>query len=153
MDYTEDTRNGRLPDPSLAQEADYYSGVNSKRLVAWIFDGILIGVICAVLLFFTTLPAVFILPFFFFFVGFAYRTFTLSGGSATWGMRLVGMELRRADGTKFDLNTAFMHTLLYTVGFAVTPMHVISMIMMLVTERKQGLPDMILGTAPIRRSI
>ncbi len=29
-------------------------------------------------------------------VGFLYRTATIAGGSATWGMRLMGIELRRA---------------------------------------------------------
>ena len=114
---------------------------------------ILVAILGAFLIPFTAFTAVFFLPFFFLLVGFAYRFLTIAGGSATWGMRITGMELRRADGTKMDFRTAFLHTLIYTVSVAMTPLQLISIIMMLVNDRKQGLNDMMLGTAPIRRTV
>jgi uncharacterized RDD family membrane protein YckC len=101
---------------------------------------------------FTAFTAVFFLPFFFLVVGFAYRVLTIAGGSATLGMRIAGVELRRADSSHFDFSTAFLHTLIYTVSVGVFPLQLISVILMLVTPQKQGLHDMILSTAAIRRS-
>ena len=153
MDDILDNRMGRLPDPADAAEAGYYSGVNAKRLLAWVLDVLLIGLVGMLLLPLTGFLAVFFLPVWFLIVGFLYRTWTLASGSATWGMRIAGMELRREDGTKFDLGTAVLHTLLYTVAVAVAPLQLISVILMLVTERKQGLHDMVLSTAPIRSAL
>ena len=42
---TQDNRLGRLPDPEDPVESAYYDGVLSKRLVAWIIDGIIVTVI------------------------------------------------------------------------------------------------------------
>ena len=49
---------------------------------------------------------------------------TLAGGSATWGMRFTGIELRRGDGTRFDFATALLHTALYTVCISVVVLQV-----------------------------
>ena len=153
VDTMTNDRLGRLPDPKDPQEAAYYDGINAKRLLAFILDALLIFMLGIILTPFTAFTAFFFMPLFFIIVGFIYRTLTLAGGSATWGMRIMGMELRRQDGTKFDFGTAFLHTLLYSVAVAVSPLQLISVIMMLVTERKQGLHDMLLNTAPIRRSV
>ena len=37
-----------LPDPSL--RADFYAGIRTKRLVAWVFDVVLIGVISVIMM-------------------------------------------------------------------------------------------------------
>ena len=79
-----------------------------------------------------------------------YRVLTLAGGSATWGMRMTGIEIRQGNGAKLDFGTATLHTFLYTAAVMISPLQLISIIMMLVTSQKQGLHDMILGTAPIR---
>ena len=58
--------------------------------------------------------------------GFLYRTATIAGGSATWGMRFVGIELRRGDGSRFDLLTAVLHTGIYMVCISVIVLQAIS---------------------------
>jgi uncharacterized RDD family membrane protein YckC len=153
MDMTMDDRMGRLPNPDDKPEAGYYRKVTSKRLVAWIVDSILIAILCALLIPFTAFTAVFFLPFFWLIVGVAYRVLTLAAGSATWGMRFAGIELRREDGSKFNLATALVHTLLYSLFMAMFILQMISIVLMLTTARRQGLHDMILRTAAIRREV
>ena len=84
-------------------------------------------------------------------VGFVYRTITIAGGSATWGMRLMGIELRRADGSRFDLMTAILHTAIYTVAFGVLVLQLVSCLAMAGSRYGQGLPDLILRTTAINR--
>ena len=45
-----------------------------------------------------------------------------------------------------------MHTLGYTLSWAVFPLQLISGAMMLGTSRKQGLSDLVMGSAAINRS-
>jgi uncharacterized RDD family membrane protein YckC len=138
-----------LPDPM--RNAGLYAGVPFKRAVAWIIDTVLIGVLAALVVPFTAFTGLFFFPFLILLVGFFYRWFTLSGGSATWGMRLMAIELREADGGRFSSQTALLHTLGYSVSVAMAPLQLISMILMLVTERGQGLTDVILGTTALNR--
>jgi RDD family. len=84
-------------------------------------------------------------------IGFLYRLATLAGGSATWGMRLVGMELRDGRDLPFDGGIAFMHTLGYSVSVAMAPLQLISVVLMITSARRQGLTDMLLGTVPLNR--
>jgi uncharacterized RDD family membrane protein YckC len=153
MTYADDTRMGRLPDPASSTEADYYFGVTFRRLIAWVIDGIIIAIISGFLVPFTAFTAVFFLPAFWLVVGVAYRTLTLAIGSGTWGMKIVGIEMRREDGTRFDFGTALVHTLLYSLFMAFFVLQIISIVLMLTTARKQGLHDLMLRTAAIRRSI
>lgn len=153
MDTTMNDQLGRLPDTDVAAEAVYYDRVTSKRLLAWILDSILIMILGTLLIPFTAFAAVFFLPFFFLVIGFAYRVLTMTGGSATLGMRIAGIEFRRADGSRFDFGTAVLHTLLYTVWVGVFPLQLVSIVLMLITPQKQGLHDLILSTAAIRRSV
>ena len=138
-----------LPDPT--RNAGFYAGVPFKRAVAWVFDMVLIGVLAALIVPFTAFTGLFFFPFLMLVVGFFYRWFTLSGGSATWGMRLMSIELREADGGRFSSQTALLHTLGYSVSVAMAPLQLISVILMLVTERGQGLTDVILGTTALNR--
>jgi len=86
-------------------------------------------------------------------LGFAYRTVTIARGSATWGMRLMSIELRTADDAPLDLSAAALHTLGYTVSLALPLLQVISVVMMLGTARRQGLTDMVLGTVCLNRRV
>jgi uncharacterized RDD family membrane protein YckC len=84
-------------------------------------------------------------------VGFLYRTASIASGSATWGMRFMGIELRRHDGSRFDLTTALLHTGIYTVSFSVIVLQIISCGAILTTRYGQGLNDIILRTTAINR--
>ncbi|MDP5086788.1 MAG: RDD family protein [Yoonia sp.] len=126
-----------------------YDGVPLKRGIAWVFDMMLIAFLCALVLPFTAFTGIFFFPFLMLVVGFIYRWFTIAGGSATWGMRLVGVSLRDHHGAPLSSGLALAHTLGYTVSVAIFPLQLISVILMLVTARGQGLTDTLLGTVAI----
>lgn len=138
-----------LPDPQM--QPDFYRDVPLKRLLAWGVDAVITAVACLVILPFTAFTGLFFFPFLFLAVGFAYRIMTIANGSATWGMRLFAIELRRGDGSEMDAGAAFAHTLGYTLSWTVPVFQFISIIMMGTTERGQGLSDHVLGTAMINR--
>lgn len=138
-----------LPDPELQPE--FYADVAMKRLLAFVIDTILIALICVVILPFTAFTGLFFFPVLMAVVGFAYRVITLATGSATLGMRLLAIEFRTAQGARFDLGMAFLHTVGLHVSFAVAPLQLGSIILMATSERGQGLTDMILGSVAINR--
>lgn len=138
-----------LPDPD--HQPEFYDGIPLKRFLAWVADAALILIACVVILPFTAFTGIFFFPLLMLAVGFAYRVITLANGSATWGMRLFGMELRTAQDTRFDAATAFAHTLGYTVSIGMMPLQLISIVLMCTTARCQGLSDMVLGTVALNR--
>lgn len=133
-----------LPDPH--SQPEFYEDVVSKRLIAWFIDVALIAAITAILTVFSLFTALFFLPFLYATLGFLYRWVGLTRHSATIGMRVMSLEFRKSDGEDFDGATSFLHTAGYYVSVAVFPLQLISIAMMLLTERKQGLTDMVLGT-------
>lgn len=148
---TAPTLSTALPDPNF--EPAFYAGVRTKRVLAWVVDVILIGALSLLVLPFTAFTAVFFFPVFMLIVGFLYRWFTIAGGSATWGMRLMGIELRDHEGHRLTSGTALAHTAGYTISVAVAPLQLISVILMGVTPRRQGLSDHLLGTTAINRPL
>ncbi len=138
-----------LPDPALKPQ--FYEGVLMKRALAWIIDVVMIAVLCLLILPFTAFLGIFIFPLMMLVVGFIYRWFTIAGRSSTWGMRMMGIELRDHDGLRLQSGTALGHTLGYTISVAVAPLQLISVLMMIVTDRKQGLTDLLLGTTALNR--
>ena len=61
-------------------------------------------------------------------IAFAYRVLTLGDRSATWGMRAMGIEFRRADGTRFDFGYALAaRGDFHRVRSAVFVLHLVSM--------------------------
>ncbi|PJF10611.1 hypothetical protein CUR21_04560 [Pseudorhodobacter sp. MZDSW-24AT] len=135
------------PDPE--RHPAFYAGVLPKRFLAWVLDLILIGVVTALIVPFTAFTALFFLPFLFLVVGFLYRWLTLSGRSATWGMRLMSIEFLDRNGQRFDGATALLHTLGYTVSMAFVMPQVLSVVLMVLSSRGQGLSDMVLGSVAI----
>ena len=138
-----------LPDPF--RQPQFYDSVPAKRLLAWIVDTVLILTLCALVVLMTAFVGLLIWPFLMLTIGFAYRVVTLANGSATWGMRFAGIELRAADGSRFDFGLALAHTTGYTISVAVTILQVISVVMMLTGSRGQGLSDAFLGTVALNR--
>jgi len=138
-----------LPDPH--SQPEFYADVPLKRLIAWLIDTILIAVLSALIVPFTFFTGLFFFPFLMLVIGFAYRVVMLANGSATLGMRLTAIEFRDAQGAKFDLQTAFMHTLGYSFSIAIVPVQMVSIVLMLTTERAQGLSDHMLGTVALNR--
>lgn len=136
-----------LPDPDTKPQ--FYDGVLFKRAAAWVIDVVLVAFLCILIVPFTAFTGLFFFPFLMLIVGFLYRWFTIAGKSSTWGMRMMGIELRDHQGLRLQSGTALVHTAGYTVSVTVAPLQLISMIMMFVTSRKQGLTDHLLGTAAI----
>jgi uncharacterized RDD family membrane protein YckC len=146
---------GGLPDPDL--DPQFYEGVPARRFFAWLIDVgliLLVGVPLAVLFGVVTLGFGFALfPLILAAVGFVYRTATIAGGSATWGMRLMGIELRRGDGSRFDFMTALMHVGIYAVALSVLVLQAVSCIAICTTRYRQGVQDLVLGTTAINRPL
>ena len=144
------TRAYALPNPETQPE--FYADVPVKRLVAWIIDMVLIAILCVLILPFTAFTGIFFFPFLILVVGFVYRVVTLANGSATFGMRFVGVEFRTQHGERFELGHAFLHTLGYSISLSFFILQVISIVLMLTTSRAQGLTDHIMGSVAINRA-
>ncbi|TDK50791.1 RDD family protein [Antarcticimicrobium luteum] len=138
-----------LPDPF--DQPQFYDAVPAKRLIAWLIDSVVTFVLCLGVVLATAFVGLFIWPLLFAVLGFAYRVVTLAAGSATWGMRFAGIELRDAHGARLDLGQAVAHTAGYTISLAVPVLQVISVVMMLTGARGQGLSDTVLGTVALNR--
>ncbi|MBJ3761755.1 RDD family protein [Maribius pontilimi] len=140
-----------LPDPDTLPE--FYADIPSKRALAWVVDVIAICAFSLLLTPLTLFTSLFYFPVFYFCVGYAYRVATLARGSATWGMRLMSIEIRDHRGAPLSLGTAFLHTTGYAFSIAMFPLQLISAVTMLATPRAQGLTDMVMGSAAINRSV
>lgn len=138
-----------LPDPE--RQYAFYDGVTVKRGLAWVIDFAVVMALVVPVVVMTAFIGLFFLPFLFAVIGFVYRVMTIAGGSATWGMRMMAIEFRDANGQRLDFSQAFLHTLGYTVSLAIFPLQLVSVILMFVTERGQGLTDMVLGTVALNR--
>ncbi|SLN19195.1 RDD family protein [Pseudooctadecabacter jejudonensis] len=145
------------PDPQT--QPDFYTSVQSKRLIAWFIDLAATAALAAVLTIpFLIFGLVLIVPLLFIpliwaCTGFVYRWMTISSGSATWGMRMMAIELRDREGRTLDSQTALLHTAGTYLSFAVAPLQLVSIASMILTDRGQGLTDMILGTTMLNRGL
>lgn len=137
------------PDPDM--QPQFYEGVPTKRLLAWVVDTIIIAALTLFTIPFTFFVSLFFLPLMFVMLGFAYRVVTLSRGSATWGMRMMAIELRDSNDRPFDMSQAFLHTVGYSVSIMVAPLQLISIVLMLSSERRQGLTDLVMGSVALNR--
>ena len=138
-----------LPDPET--QPAFYAGVPLKRLLAWLVDFVVVAILTAIVVPFTAFTALFFLPLLYFTLDFVYRWATISGGSATWGMRLMGIELRDRAGQRLDMGLALLHTVGFILTSATMLPQLLSAGMMLVLPRGQGLTDVVLGTTAINR--
>ena len=143
------TYHSDLPDPTY--QAAFYEGVTAKRLIAFGIDFAAILAMTLVLVPFTFFTAIFFFPVLMAIVGFFYRVLTIAGKSSTWGMRVMAIELRDRDGARFDGSKAALHTIGFYISFAVFPLQILSILLMLLSERRQGLTDHVLGSAMINR--
>ena len=100
---------------------------------------------------FTLFTALFYFPLLFMTVGFLYRVVGLARLSATPGMWLTAIQIRDRDGARLDLTGALLHTAGYTLSVMMFPLQLVSIALMLLTPRRQGLTDLVLGTAAINR--
>ncbi|WP_282151433.1 RDD family protein [Ruegeria atlantica] len=138
-----------LPDPD--RQPEFYQSVATKRFIAWLFDVAFISLLCTVAILLTFGLGFFVLALIYAVVSFVYRVITIANGSATLGMRFMGIELRDSFGSRMDLGKAVAHTAGYFVSMAFPVIQIISVIMMLTSARGQGLTDAFLGTVMINQ--
>ncbi len=138
-----------LPDPD--SQPEFYQSVATKRFLAWLFDIAFISLLCTVAILLTFGLGVFILALIYAVVSFVYRVVTIANGSATLGMRFMGIELRDAFGARLDTGKAVAHTAGYFVSMTVPILQIISVVMMGTSARCQGLTDTFLGTVMINQ--
>ncbi len=143
------TQTTPLPDP--VDQPEFYQSIPTKRLLAWVVDVVLIGILTAIVLPFTLFLGLLFLPFLYATLSFLYRWISLARSSATPGMRLMAIHFRDGRGQALDGGTALFHTIGYFVSIAVFPLQLISIVMILMTERHQSLTDMVLGTSARNR--
>lgn len=147
-----------------AGEPELFSGVLSKRVLAFVIDVILLGVfeLAAVLVVFLlgiftfgVAWLLFALPFFAI-VAVLYVALTMGGEwAATPGMRLAGLQIRTIQGERVGYVIAGAHVILYWALISLLTPFVL--IVGLLSNRKRLLHDMLLGTivlnsAPLARS-
>lgn len=141
--------NSLQPDP--IRHAEFYDGVTVKRGLAWIIDTAMVLALAILVVILSALTALFILPLVWLTISFLYRWATMTGDSATWGMRMMGIRFLTRDGERFDAATAFLHTLGYSVSVAFVLPQIVSVALMVMSPRGQGLTDHVLGTVAINR--
>ena len=138
-----------LPNPETHPQ--FYAGVPFKRFIAWIIDTAIIVALCLVIGLLSVFVGFFFFALLLLAVGFAYRVVMLAYNSATLGMQFTAIEFRATDGNRFDLPLAFWHTLGYSASFAFPILQIVSVVLMLTTDRGQGLTDNLLGTVALAR--
>lgn len=132
-----------------------YRGVLSRRFMAFLFDATVIVTLTllgwalfAVLGIITFGLAWLALGLVFPFVALGYSAFTLGGpASATWGMRLMGLEMRRWDGERMYALLAGVHALFFWAS--VTVLTPLILLVALFDRRRRLLHDLFLGTMVI----
>lgn len=140
----------RLPDP-VEQEA-FYRDVPTKRAIAWLVDVVITVVLTVIAVPFTLFTALFYLPVLYLLVAIIYRSASMAAGSATLGMRLTGIVVLDRNGERLDPISAILHTLGYVVSMSMVIPQLISIAMMLTSEKRQGLSDLVLGTVALNRA-
>jgi len=146
-----DTAYTGLPDPEM--DSQFYENVPSRRLVAWVFDGVITFGITLLLAVLTVGLGFFIFPFLWLVVGLLYRIVTIASKSSTWGMRMVGIEFRDKNGQKLNTSLALAHTLIFTIATGFFLVQIVSIVLILTSRYGQSVQDMILGTTAINRPI
>lgn len=138
-----------LPDPH--RDHVFYDGVARKRFLAWGIDVMITVGLVLLAIPLTAFTGLFFFPLLWVGVSFLYRTVTIAQTGATLGMRFFGIQLRSRDGSLPDAPLAALHTGFYLGMMAVFPLQMVSIAMMLISPRVQGLHDTLLGTAVINR--
>jgi uncharacterized RDD family membrane protein YckC len=138
-----------LPDPEF--DHAFYDGVPAKRLFAWLVDVVLVTAMTFLLGLLTLSVLWWVWPLTFIAVNFAYRAGSIATWSATPGMQLMNLELRNAMGARFSGGEALVHTLAYMVATGFVVLQIISVVMIAMGPRHQGLHDMLIGSAAINK--
>jgi uncharacterized RDD family membrane protein YckC len=138
------------PDP--ATQSHFYADVPLKRVFAWGIDTVITAFLVALVVPFTGFLALFFLGGLYIAINFLYRWIGLARHSATFGMRVMGLEFRDLRGLHMTGGLALVHTLFYALSVAFVIPQIVSILMMGTSARGQGLSDVVLGTVLINRT-
>ncbi|MCV0396349.1 MAG: RDD family protein [Rhizobiaceae bacterium] len=136
-----------------------YDSVRTKRVLAFIVDYVIVGLLLLVVGF-----AVFILGLLTLGLGWllfgilapvvalTYVGMTMGGPTqATLGMRMMSIRLERLDGRPVDPLLAIVHTVLFWAGNAIlTPLILLASLFL---DRKRTVHDLLLGTVVVRTDL
>ncbi len=138
-----------LPDPTY--DPAFYDGVLPKRLFAWVIDAalmlsvmLLLSILTAGIAFILWIPIHAGLAF-------LYRWTTIRNKGATFGMRVMAIELRSNTGAHLSSGEAAAHTVVFLVGVVIMIVQIISIAMMIGRPLNRGLADEITGAVMINR--
>ena len=143
----------RLPYAALA-------GVRSRRMVALVFDLLLISMIFwGLFVVFAILGVVtfglswFLIPVLYPAIAIIYNGASLSGPRmATPGMGLMDLEMRRNDGAPVSFWVAAAHVILFYLSWAVALLAPINLLTSLLNNDKRCLHDIVAGVVVTRRA-
>jgi len=146
-----------VPEPMT--RPDLFEGVLWRRVSAYLVDACCIGAIMVVLWVFFLLLTILSLgllgpPLWFLsgLVPLAYHTLLVGGShSATWGMRLFGLQMFAWDGLRPMLLQAFVHTVLFYTSVGATGGLIL--LFPLFNRRRRTLHDVLAGMLLLRRPI
>ena len=130
----------------------FFESVTKKRFFAWPIDSVIVLGILIITSPFKFFVLLFLFPFFYAAIDFIYRTATLSMGSATFGMRIMAIELRHESGHLLDFITSVLHTIGLHVSFAFVLVQLLSIGMMVMRDDRKSLTDMVIGTFMVNRA-
>ena len=148
----------RTYDETPAFGPGLFDAVLSRRVIAFVFDAILVGLLTipfAVVVFVFGLVTFglgwFLMAPVFVLLALAYVGLTLGGpASATIGMRLVGIEVRTWNGRPLYPLLAVAHAVLFWLSVSLLTPFIL--LVGLLTERRQLLHDMVLGVVVVNTS-
>lgn len=129
------------------------AGVRTRRMMAVMFDLIVVGLLAALIWIVLGVLSFgllwFILPPLFPIIAFFYNGLTVSGyRMATPGMRAMDLEMRLTDGSRVPFINAAVHAVLFYVSWMFPPILIVS----LLDGQKRCLHDMLAGVIVVRRA-
>ena len=140
----------RIPCPQ--SDSELYESVTTKRFFAWLIDSTILFGIFIITSSFTFFVSLFLFPFLYAVIDFINRTATVFMGSATFGMRLLAIELRHESGHLLDIITSVFHTISLYVSDAYVLVQLLSIGIMVMRDDRKSLTDMLIGTVMVNRA-
>jgi uncharacterized RDD family membrane protein YckC len=141
---------------SRLDDARAYEGVRSRRIMAFLIDYLIIGLLIIPFAIVVAILGVITL-------GLGWMLFSILGpivallyvwntmggpNQATVGMKMMGIQLQRLDGKPVDGLLAVVHTVLFwAANVILTPLILLAPLFL---ERKRTVHDLLLGTVVIR---
>ena len=140
-------------EPDSMSHPELFDGVMFRRIIAYLIDVIILSGTVLFLWFLVVMTlgllgpiAALITPV----IPLAYHSLLIGGpNSATIGMRMMGIEVRRLDGGRPELVQALLQTLLFYATLALTGL---LLIVALFNDRRRCLHDWLSGTLTINTS-